>query len=171
MLRRTELAQLVQTYRHEWSSAQQAKIDILVDWMVDHTKLHQLSIHSEIRRRVTRYVWGEADSLEIAASLAPRGYICHATAASIHGLLSYNPETIYVNREQSAKPALDGPLSQEGVNRAFAKKQRTSQDVYSWGTTRIAILSGKNSGGLGVQEHSLGSSPSVRRPQDALRVR
>jgi hypothetical protein len=133
ILRESELTGLISTFRPEWALAQRTRLDTLVGWMLAHTKLHQFSIHSEIRSSIVRYVWGEASPPEIAASLAPNGYFCHATAASLHGLLTFNPETIYLNREQSAKPVSNGPLSQDGIDRAFSKKQRTSQDVYSWG--------------------------------------
>jgi hypothetical protein len=73
--------------------------------MLEHTRLHELSIHSPIRDDVTRYIWNQASSIEVAVSLAPNGYFCHATAGALHGLLTYNPKTIYINREQSAKPA------------------------------------------------------------------
>jgi hypothetical protein len=47
---------------------------------------------------------------------------------------------------------------QEGVDRAFAKKQRMTQDVYSWNTGRAAILNGKYSGRLGVERRALEDS-------------
>jgi hypothetical protein len=151
-----ELANVISTFRPDWSLAERIRLDDVIGWMLEHTKLHQVAIHSEIRGSTVRYIWGDASPLEIAATLAPRGYFCHATAASLHGLLTYNPETIYLNREQSAKPASDGPLSQDAVDRAFSKKQRASQDVYHWGSTRVAILSGKHSGRLEVHRQSVG---------------
>jgi hypothetical protein len=138
--------------------AKNATVGSLIGWMLEHNKLRHLPIHSEIRNPTVRYIWGEASPLEIAATLASKGYFCHATAATLHGLLTYNPETIYLNKEQSAKPAPDGPLSEEGIERAFSKKQRTTRDVYTWETTRVALLSGKQSGGLGVQQHLLPGS-------------
>jgi len=161
VLRQSELTALIKTFHSEWTLAKQASVETLVDWMLQTTRLRQFTLHAEVRSPTTRYVWGDVSPLEIASSLASTGYFCHATAASLHGLLTYNPETIYLNREQSAKPVPEGPLSQEGIDRAFSKKQRASRDVYYWGTTRVAILCGKNSGRLEVQSHPLTGQHAV----------
>lgn len=55
-------------------------------------------------------------------------------------------------------PTPQGPLNQDAIDRAFANKQRASQDVYFWGRVRVTVLSGKNSGRLGVQQHVHGNS-------------
>jgi hypothetical protein len=158
VLRPSELITILSTFRRQWPSGQRVTLNILIAWMLEHTRLHLVSIRSELHGPMVRYVWGEASQLEIAASLAVNGYFSHATAASLHGLLTYNPETIYFNREQSAKPIPDGPLRPEGIARAFSKKQRATRDVYSWSTTRVAVLSGKQSGRLGVEQCTVDGS-------------
>jgi hypothetical protein len=154
VLREGELKSLLKGFQPEWVLAQHAAVNILIDWMLQHTLLRLLSVRSQFHGLLIRYTWGEPKALDVAASLAPKAYFSHATAASLHGLLTYNPETIYLNREQSAKPPPSGPLTQEAIDRTFSKAQRLSQDTYQWGTTRATILSGKHSGHLGVAPYT-----------------
>jgi predicted transcriptional regulator of viral defense system len=155
VFREGELKNLLKGFQPEWVLAQHAAANILIDWMLQHTLLRSLSVRSQIYGFLTRYTWGEPKALDVAASLTSKAYFSHATAASLHGLLTYNPETIYLNREQSAKPSPSGSLTQEAIDRTFSKAQRLSQDTYQWGTTRATILSGKHSGHLGVRPYAL----------------
>jgi len=75
----------------------------------------------------------------------------------LHGLNDQLPKTIYVNQEQSEKPA-GGKLSQERIALAFSRHQRTSSYVYSFNDYRAVLLSGKYTEQLGVVK--------VRGPQD-----
>jgi hypothetical protein len=157
VFRETQLSALISDYREEWSKAQRSTIEAVMRWMLEHTRLHQIFIQSELRPEIVRYVWGEANPTEVAWSLT-KGYFCHATAATFHGLLTYNPDTIYINREQSPKPPPGGTVTQEALDRAFAKPQRLSRDAYHWGHTRAVVLNGKQSRMLGVEERQLTNS-------------
>ena len=55
-----------------------------------------------------------------AVSLRKKTYLTHASALNILGLTQQIPKTIYVNKEQSPKKQSTEPLTQEGINRAFA---------------------------------------------------
>jgi len=68
-----------------------------------------------------------------------------------HNLGKLSQHTIYVNAEQSAKPSFQGGLTQEGIDRAFSGKQRQSNLVYKCDGTSVFMISGKNTGHLGVQ--------------------
>ena len=60
--------------------------------------------------------------------------------------------TIYVNQEQSPKPVRPTALTQEGIDRAFSNRQRLSTYTFKYGDFGIVLLSGKNTGRLGVKE-------------------
>ena len=68
----------------------------------------------------------------------------------VHGLSTQLSPTIYVNHEQSPKPQPKGPLSQEGIDRAFARPQRLSNYVFKLDAQTFTILSGKNTQDCGV---------------------
>lgn len=99
-----------------------------------------------------RFVWDAASPYEMALSLRGGSYLSHASAVFLHGLTQQITRTVYVNKEQSPKPAPSGPLTQEGIDRAFTRPSRQSQYVYGFEGTRIVLLSGKNSGNLEVSE-------------------
>ena len=100
----------------------------------------------------SRYVWGNASAYEMALSLRAGSYLSHATAVFLHGLTSDIPRTVYANKEQSEKPESLVALTQQGIDRAFANKARTSNYIFEFEGTRIVLLSGKNTGNLEVSE-------------------
>jgi hypothetical protein len=101
-----------------------------------------------------RYVWGTASPYEVALSLRPRSYLSHATAMVLHGLTSATDLPVYVNQEQSAKPTPRGQLHQAAIDRAFQNQPRTSQYRFRYGVTDIVLVSGKQTGNLGVETFS-----------------
>ncbi|MGC4000977.1 MAG: hypothetical protein QM767_27370 [Anaeromyxobacter sp.] len=101
---------------------------------------------------VARYVWGPVSMLAVAASMRPGAYLSHGSAVFLHGLTDQIPKTIFVNKEQSAKPAPTQPLTQEGIDRAFANSQRASTYVFTHEGYRVVLLSGKNTNRLEVSE-------------------
>jgi hypothetical protein len=111
-------------------------------------------------RPIGRYVWKRASPFEIALSLKREAYLCHGTAVAIHGLNDQIPKRFYLNKEQSPKPR-SGGLTQAGIKRAFAGKQRESRLIYRFDDSEVALLSGKNTGNLEAIEMDYGGT-SVR---------
>ncbi|CAN5276412.1 hypothetical protein BH10PSE11_BH10PSE11_04010 [soil metagenome] len=67
-------------------------------------------------------------------------------------MLGVNSKAIYLNVEQSAKPKNQNLITQEGIDRAFSTKQRQSNLIYTNNLISITMISGKNTGRLGVEE-------------------
>src|SRR5262249_7820954 len=103
-------------------------------------------------RKLTRYSWGKTSIYELAQSLHSNAYLSHATAVALHALTNLNPKTIYLNAEQTPKPASHSALTQHGIDLAFSRKQRESQMSYGSDGWSITVINGKNTGPLGVQE-------------------
>jgi predicted transcriptional regulator of viral defense system len=103
-------------------------------------------------RETTRYSWGDASIYELGQSLKTRGYLSHSTAVALHGLTDLIPKTLYLNVEQSPKPAPSGPLTQHGIDQAFSRKQRQSNMTYDHDGWSVTIINGKNTDALGVEE-------------------
>ena len=124
-----------------------------IEFMLQESHLRELRLtpinHSGIAP-VKRYVWREPPPYEVALSLRQQSYLTHGTAMFLHALGDEAPRTIYVNKEQSPKPRPEGRLTQDGVNRAFAHKQRETTLVYQFEQWRVAMLSGKNTNRLQV---------------------
>jgi len=70
----------------------------------------------------------------------------------IHGLTKHRPVMIYVNSEQSVKHFRATSLKQEGINRAFRNKVRTSNYLIPFMDRKICLLNGKNTNKVGVEK-------------------
>lgn len=103
------------------------------------------------RTTFQRYIWGTASTYEVALSLRPRSYLSHATAMVLHGLTSVIDLPVYANQEQSAKPTPSGLLQPAAIDRAFQNQARTSQYRFRHEATDIVLVSGKQTGNLGVE--------------------
>jgi hypothetical protein len=152
---KAEIAGVLLQNRRIWHLANHANSDDFISFLIKHGNLQVCEFHSDAYgRKITRYSWGAASPLELAISINARGYLCHATAAMLHGLANLNTKTIYLNVEQSPKPSSDGPLTQDSINRAFSGSHRQSSLVYNYDGVSVTIISGKNTKRLGVEELS-----------------
>ena len=100
-------------------------------------------------RQLKRYTWGHVETHEIIQSINPKGYFSHYSAIALHGLTEQIPKTIYFNIEQPATGG-GGTLSQEGINRAFARKCRISNNRIDFRDIKVCLLNGQNTSRLGV---------------------
>lgn len=148
----SEISQILQQNRAFWRLAQSTTTAKFLDFLLEKTDLrveHLEPVNHPNVAEITRYIWKEASAYEVALSMKRNGYLCHGTAMFLHGLAEQIPSRIYVNSEQSPKPR-SGQLTQEGINRAFAGKQRESQFVFKFGENEALLLWGKNTGQLEV---------------------
>ncbi|HUY81617.1 MAG TPA: hypothetical protein VMU92_07830 [Acidobacteriaceae bacterium] len=148
----SDISQLLEQNRAFWRLAQNTTTAKFLNFLLEKTDLHLEylePLNHPNAAGITRYVWKEASVYEIALSMKREAYLCHATAMFLHGLSEQVPSRIYVNSEQSPKPG-SGHLTQEGINRAFAGKQRESQFIFKFHDSEALLLWGKNTGQLEV---------------------
>ncbi len=101
---------------------------------------------------IRRYAVGQPSSFELGLSLRGGAYLSHASAVFLLGLNDQLPKTLYVNKEQTPKPAPSAPLAQDRIDRAFRASPRRSNYIYHFGETHYVLLSGKNTRDYGVEE-------------------
>lgn len=147
---RKDLARILDQQRAFWRLAHRTTATAFIDFLTTRSNLQAVELGPP--GRTVRYSWGTPSVYELALSLARDSYLSHATALYLHALTDQIPKVVYVNREQSPKPAPQGTLRQESIDRAFAHEQRTSQYVFHYEETRIVLLSGKNTRRLEVGE-------------------
>ena len=125
-----------------------------IEWLLGHTKIRFLKLSSGDYPAIIRYTWGDNVSPAlIALSTRRQSYFSHASALWTHGLGGSCSE-LYVNHEQREKPPNDGLLTQDAIDRAFKNQPRHTKLIYDLAGTKIAILNGKYTNRLGVQEAS-----------------
>lgn len=107
---------------------------------------------------------------EIALSLAPKkGHLSHLSAMYVNGITNIEPNTIYVNYEQSPKKIdkKNSILKQKNVDLAFTKPTRKTSQIASFQYKNkfytIVLLNGKNTNYTGVTNiKPMGFSKFVR---------
>lgn len=147
-----DIASILQENRNYWRLAQRMTTDDFVEFLLDKTNLSKVTFDSDKQPPITRYAWGQVSSFQLALSLKPKSYLTHGTAAFLHGLNDLLPKMIYINHEQSMKPASKDAISSEAIARAFSKPQRESGAVYAYENIRVTIVNGKHTNGLEVGE-------------------
>jgi|WetSurMetagenome_2_1015567.scaffolds.fasta_scaffold85996_2 hypothetical protein len=148
----SDISQILERNRAFWRLAKDTTTAKFLHFLQNKTDLHleyMEPVNHPNAPGISRYVWKEASAYEIALSMKHEAYLCHGTAMFLHGITEQIPSRIYVNSEQSPKPS-SGRLTQEGINRAFAGKQRESQFVFKFGDSEALLLWGKNTGQLEV---------------------
>lgn len=143
------LRELVSENRVNWGLSKTTTASEVIQFL-GAEGLRELRLSSKDYGPQRRYAWEGVSPLLVALSMRPHAYLSHSTAAFVHGLTDNLAKTIYVNAEQSPKPAHSGALTQEGIDRAFARAQRATNYVFSWDGWKVAVLSGKNTGRLEV---------------------
>lgn len=146
------LAEFFYAERSKGTLARHTKLADFLNFMTENGHLRLITLQADhYDKRITRYCLTDPTSFELAASISKSGYLSHGTAAQLHGLLTLNLPTVYLNSEQSVKPNSSGPLTQIAIDRAFGGKQRQSKHSYRHEDISITIINGKNTNRLGVK--------------------
>lgn len=148
----SDISQLLEQNRAFWRLAQNTTTAKFLSFLLENTDLRLEYLeplnHANVSG-ITRYVWKEASAYEVALSMKRDAYLSHGTAMFVHGLSEQIPSRIHVNSEQRPKPG-SGHLSQEGIDRAFAGKQRESRFIFKFDDSQAVLLWGKNTDQLEV---------------------
>jgi hypothetical protein len=145
-----DLRTILAEQRYQWDLPRSTTPKKFVEFLLENTRLRRVLLASEEYRSFERFEWSEASAYLLALSIKRGSYLSHATAVFLHALTDQIPKTIYVNHEQTIKPKPSGSLSQESLDRAFARPQRRSNYKLKHDSWQIVLLSGKNTGQLGV---------------------
>jgi hypothetical protein len=143
VFRESDLKAFLYQRADDWHLPQRLRsVPKFTDYMAQHG-LQKIAFKSEHYRTATRYHWAQLRPYELALSLGRHAYFSHATAMFLRGLTDQIPRTIYVNEEQTPKNFGVPTLTQQGIDRAFAGRQRTSRAVFTYDSVRALLVSGK----------------------------
>lgn len=146
-----DLFQILKINRRFWRIAEKTSARDFIDWLLQDTKLKEHTIEFPDRTYI-KYSWGDVPTFYLISTIVPGAYFSHYSAVYLNGLTEQLPKSIYLNYEQSPKPDRSGPLEQEAVDRAFSRKQRTSNRIAIYDNYRIFLLSGQHTKRLGVKQ-------------------
>ncbi len=122
-------------------------LDQIILFLLNTHLLHQVTFLTPREERL--YYWRIVDEYELFQALRPNGYYSHMTALYLHGLLVNEPNDIYFNNEQPARPS-PGNLEQSRIDNAFRNRQRITTAKTSYASKVYWLLSGKQTGNYGV---------------------
>lgn len=150
----TDLKQLYEIFREKRLIRNSMSISSFTKWATEKNLLKEISLHYSHGKAPARYSTQEFSPYELALSLRKNAYLSHGTAAFLLGLTNEEPQTVYLNVEQSSKEArgTSDTLAQGAIDLAFSRSQRQSKHRVTTRDISITLLHGKQSGNLGVQK-------------------
>jgi predicted transcriptional regulator of viral defense system len=149
--RKMQIADVLSSHRSEWKLPAGMTFTAFLEFLIKMDVIREVIIPSEHYSDEKRYILGDASVYSVALSLKTKSYLTHGSAVILHGLTDQIPKTVYVNYEQSPKPQGSG-LTQEGIDRAFANRQRQSNLTYKYEDFQIVVINGKNTNRLEVTQ-------------------
>lgn len=155
---------MIGKHREEWHILDSVPPKKIIDHLLTAFSLRKIVLDGpDHSQELNRYLWREANPLEVAASIrAPNSYLCHSSALYMHGLVDDLPSELCINYEQSEKPKPPGGLTQESIDRAFRGKQRESAFIFHYKKLRIIVLSGKQTRSLEVRKMAIDTGANIR---------
>lgn len=149
--RKMQIADVLSSHRSEWRLPAGMTFTAFLEFLIKMDVIREMIIPSEHYSDEKRYILGDASVYSVALSLKTKSYLTHGSAVILHGLTDQIPKTVYVNYEQSPKPQGSG-LTQQGIDRAFANRQRQSNLTYKYEDFQIVVINGKNTNRLEVTQ-------------------
>lgn len=164
--KQADLARILSRQRGFWRLAQRTNTTDFIDFLVRAGRLKRYDFNFP-SRPAHAYAWGDVPLLEIALSLRPRSFFSYYTAVRLHGLTEQVPKTLYVTHEQSLRYARGrSPLTQEDIDAAFQKPERSTREVVDYQDMRVCLVNGVGTDMLGIIEMQTstdtGASANVR---------
>jgi predicted transcriptional regulator of viral defense system len=157
------LEKLLSEKRDDWRFPGTLHTEFFVDYLV-RTKLlvrtffslRDQATHSSYPNELTLYVTPDVTPMETALAIRSSSYLSHLSAAYVHGLTDIVPRVVYTNKEQAPKQQ-DGrirSLTQDAIDRAFAKPARVTAQVYTNEEYELVLISGQDTGKIEVVDIS-----------------
>ena len=112
-------------------------------------------------RNETIYIWRTVDQYALLPKIRVTGYYTHLTAMFFHGLIDQEPQSIYFNHEQPARPPSTNSLEQSRIDNAFQKGQRITTARTKYDGKEYWLLNGKQTGNCGVMSFRTSSGTEV----------
>ncbi len=152
-----EINALLEIYKDDQVLYVTTRLKDFIEFLIDQNILIRINIDVPFGSGKTKkYAFGNVSEFEIALSLQAGSYLSHYSAMYQHGLIENIPQVIYTNKEQSRKPRYSSDLSQESLDRAFARPMRKTKQIAQYDRFKIYLLNGKHTSNLGVIDHELG---------------
>jgi predicted transcriptional regulator of viral defense system len=150
ILSRKDLEEILSVSRKTWKLNKHITIEKVVEQLLQSNLVRESTFKSKDLPTTKKYTLTIPSPYRLALSLRTDSYLCHGTAAFLHGLTPESGNTVFVNREQSEKP-FSTSLKQSDLTRAFLRKQRVTRGIYTCDDWKYVLVNGKQTHKLGVE--------------------
>lgn len=151
---RNDLKNILTENRTRWDLPSSLSVDKFINYMTKNTKLitHTLDFPY---MTTNRYTYGKITEYEVVQSIKENSYFTHHTAMYMHELTDVEPDTIYLNIEQTKHLNKGNKLEQSRIDNAFFRNVRISTNRAQYGGKTVCLLNGMYTGKLGVVKKSV----------------
>lgn len=144
----TELGEILKDKRVHWKLSNGMNTGGFIKDLVTYTQMKEVHMNFP-STHIARYTWGEQDIYDTVSGIQ-NAYFSHYSALYINNLTEQSLRSIYLNYEQTPKPAPTMKLTQDTINAAFSKPKHTTNNYCIVGQYKIFLLNGQNVGKIGV---------------------
>lgn len=135
-----------------------------LEYLTDKSYLHEKSLQTSIGAKI---LWISdlhnkkndfSRNVEIMHTILPKGFVSHYSAMYYHKLTDQIPKTLYWDKEQKSSIDADQErtkLTQEVLDIAFIKTQRTAKLFIDDGALRVYKITGKYTNNAGVKKENI----------------
>ena len=156
----TELQKIFKENFAAWDLRNTMSFTEFAQFLIDEMGFEKLLLDFP-NRPFTRFIWRNPSAFEVVQSLDENGYFSHFSALYLNGITLQVPKRIYFNIEQRLKGG-GGVLTQHGLDQAFARECRVSNNIAKLFNSEVCITNGQNTGRLGVTEISTTEGNNLR---------
>ncbi len=169
ILKTTDLELILRELKLEEMISRRTTIDEVATILSEENIFRKIELHFP-KEHAVRFVRNGVSPYEIALTLRTSCYFSHLSALYLNNLIETTPRLIYVNSEQSPKPPIIAPLSQQSIDLAFKSPQRKTKSITTFNNFDIHLLNGMYTDqlGVGVIDHHEGKSLTVSTVDRAL---
>src|SRR6266511_3855551 len=125
VVRVDELRQHFRAHRREWGLPSAMRFSSFLESLLRNGGYTEVQLHSSVYAPMKRYAYSEPNPYVLGCALREDSYLSHGSALALHNLSSPST-TIYVNKEQSAKPRPDAVLRSVPCSRRWSSTGRPS---------------------------------------------
>jgi len=149
ILRSNQIKEMLNKCRKDWDGINPIKSTEFFSFIEDNKLVKKVEMNFP-NRKETRYLTKKISDYKILLSLSPDTYFSHLTAAYFNDLIQKEPNTLYVNTEQSRKKTYASVLEQGSIDIAFRNPARISKNFIELNGKTIYHINSKYSECLGV---------------------
>lgn len=147
-----ELKSILDNKGYEWDLSISTTALKFITFLIEQSHLDKLEGFSYAERYTWRREQAHYLTYELALSLKPRSYLSHYTAMFLHGFTEQVPKTIYVTFERAENLYnREDELTQAGIDAAFQKDARKTNETYTYGEFRIVLINAYRNNHIGIQ--------------------